>query len=82
MANTGFFGMRLMQLAEAHRLEVVEVPVEVGAPIDPQAIADVADSVTHPVETAQSMARQVLVTDRVLALTTLSPAPTASSPSS
>jgi WS/DGAT/MGAT family acyltransferase len=29
-----------------------------------KAIADVADSVTHPVETAQSMARQVLVTDR------------------
>jgi WS/DGAT/MGAT family acyltransferase len=29
-----------------------------------KAIADVADSVTHPVETAQSMARQILVTDR------------------
>ncbi len=29
-----------------------------------KAIADVADSVTHPVETAQSMARQILVTDK------------------
>jgi WS/DGAT/MGAT family acyltransferase len=29
-----------------------------------KAISDVADSVTHPVETAQSMARQILVTDR------------------
>ncbi|MEY2475789.1 MAG: diacylglycerol O-acyltransferase / wax synthase, partial [Actinomycetota bacterium] len=29
-----------------------------------KAIADVADSVTHPVETAQSVARQILVTDR------------------
>ena len=42
IANTGFFGTRLMQLAEAHRLEIVEVAVEVGAPIDPAAIAEVA----------------------------------------
>jgi alanine-glyoxylate transaminase/serine-glyoxylate transaminase/serine-pyruvate transaminase len=42
VANTGFFGIRLMEVAAQHRLEVVEVPVDVGRPIDPQRIADVA----------------------------------------
>jgi alanine-glyoxylate transaminase/serine-glyoxylate transaminase/serine-pyruvate transaminase len=42
VANTGFFGIRLMEIARAHRLEVVEVPVEVGAPIDPERIAAAA----------------------------------------
>ena len=42
VANTGFFGTRLAQIAEAHRLDVVEVPVEVGSPIDPNRIADAA----------------------------------------
>jgi len=40
--NTGFFGVRALELAQSHRLEVVEVPVEVGAPIDPQRVADAA----------------------------------------
>jgi alanine-glyoxylate transaminase / serine-glyoxylate transaminase / serine-pyruvate transaminase len=40
VASTGFFGTRLAQIAAAHRLEVVEVPVEVGAPVDPARIAD------------------------------------------
>jgi alanine-glyoxylate transaminase/serine-glyoxylate transaminase/serine-pyruvate transaminase len=42
VANTGFFGNRLMEIAAAHRLEVVEFPVEVGAPIDAQAIGEAA----------------------------------------
>ena len=42
VANTGFFGVRLLEMAKAHRLEVVEVPVEVGQPIDPQQIKEVA----------------------------------------
>ncbi|MDQ3940175.1 MAG: aminotransferase class V-fold PLP-dependent enzyme, partial [Actinomycetota bacterium] len=42
VANTGFFGTRLMELARQHRLEVVEVPVDVGAPADPARIADAA----------------------------------------
>ena len=40
--DSGFFGMRLMEMARQHRLEVVEVPVEVGARIDPGAIRDAA----------------------------------------
>ena len=42
VANTGFFGTRLMEIARSHRLEGVEVPVEVGAPADPARIADAA----------------------------------------
>jgi alanine-glyoxylate transaminase / serine-glyoxylate transaminase / serine-pyruvate transaminase len=42
VANTGFFGIRLMEIARAHGLEIEEVPVEVGAPADPARIADVA----------------------------------------
>ncbi|MEA2509071.1 MAG: alanine-glyoxylate transaminase / serine-glyoxylate transaminase / serine-pyruvate transaminase [Actinomycetota bacterium] len=53
---TGFFGTRLAEVARAHRLEVVEVPVEVGAPIDPARVADALDGVdgvlTVHVETA------------------------------
>jgi alanine-glyoxylate transaminase/serine-glyoxylate transaminase/serine-pyruvate transaminase len=56
IADTGFFGIRSRELAEAHRLEVTEVPVEVGAPIDPARIADVVDGahgvITVHVETA------------------------------
>jgi alanine-glyoxylate transaminase / serine-glyoxylate transaminase / serine-pyruvate transaminase len=56
VANTGFFGVRLMEMATQHRLEVIEVPVEVGAPVDPTRIADAArgaDGVLSPhVETA------------------------------
>jgi alanine-glyoxylate transaminase/serine-glyoxylate transaminase/serine-pyruvate transaminase len=42
VANTGFFGIRLMEVAKQHRLEVIEVPVDVGQPIDPQRIAEAA----------------------------------------
>ncbi|HEU4480784.1 MAG TPA: aminotransferase class V-fold PLP-dependent enzyme, partial [Actinomycetota bacterium] len=56
VANTGFFGVRAMEIARAHRLEVVEVPVDVGAPVDVDRIADAvkgADGVmTVHVETA------------------------------
>ena len=43
VANSGFFGIRLLELAKAHRLNVREVPIEVGAPLDPAAVAEVAD---------------------------------------
>jgi alanine-glyoxylate transaminase / serine-glyoxylate transaminase / serine-pyruvate transaminase len=43
VANTGFFGMRLMEIARAHHLDVVEIPVEPGDPIDPARLADVLD---------------------------------------
>lgn len=42
IVNTGFFGIRLREIAAAHRLEVVEVPVPPGEVIDPQAIAEAA----------------------------------------
>jgi alanine-glyoxylate transaminase/serine-glyoxylate transaminase/serine-pyruvate transaminase len=38
VADTGFFGDRLIQIARQQRLDVEVVPVEVGAPIDPAAI--------------------------------------------
>ncbi len=73
VANTGFFGIRLVELARQHRLEVVEVEVEVGAAIDPQAIADVAEGadgiftvhvetatgVRHPIEEIAKVAQSV-----------------------
>ncbi|MGH2751906.1 MAG: pyridoxal-phosphate-dependent aminotransferase family protein [Actinomycetota bacterium] len=63
VANTGFFGNRLVEVAAAHRLEVVEFPVEVGAPIDPEAIgraAEGADGVlTVHVETATGVRHPV-----------------------
>jgi alanine-glyoxylate transaminase/serine-glyoxylate transaminase/serine-pyruvate transaminase len=40
VAQTGFFGTRLTELAHAHRLEVVDVEMEVGAPVDPERIAE------------------------------------------
>jgi len=56
VANSGFFGVRLMELARQHRLDVVEVDVEVGAPIDPQRMAQAAKGcdgvLTVHVETA------------------------------
>lgn len=42
IVNTGFFGIRLREIAAAHRLEVVEVPVPPGEVIDPHAIAEAA----------------------------------------
>ena len=71
LADTGFFGTRSMELAAAHGLETVVVPVEVGAPIDPARIADVIDGadgvitvhvetatgVRHPIEEIAKVAR-------------------------
>ncbi|MDQ3645463.1 MAG: aminotransferase class V-fold PLP-dependent enzyme [Actinomycetota bacterium] len=70
VVNTGFFGIRLCEIARAHRLEVVEVPVEVGAAADPERVADViagahgvltphvetATGVRHPIEELASVA--------------------------
>ncbi|MDP9234009.1 MAG: aminotransferase class V-fold PLP-dependent enzyme [Actinomycetota bacterium] len=69
--GTGFFGTRLAEIARAHQLEVVEVPVEVGAPIDPARVADLmggadgvltvhvetATGVRHPIEEIAQVAR-------------------------
>ena len=56
VANSGFFGVRLMEVARAHGLEVIEVPVEIGAAADPNAIAERAEGadgiLTVHVETA------------------------------
>jgi alanine-glyoxylate transaminase/serine-glyoxylate transaminase/serine-pyruvate transaminase len=73
VANTGFFGVRLMELARQHRLEVVEVAVEVGTPVDPAAIADAAQGVAgiltchvdtatgvrHPIDKIAQVAKEV-----------------------
>jgi alanine-glyoxylate transaminase/serine-glyoxylate transaminase/serine-pyruvate transaminase len=63
VAATGFFGTRSKQMAEAHRLECIEVPVEVGAPIDPQRIADAAKGadgvITVHVETATGVCHPI-----------------------
>lgn len=45
IANTGFFGNRLMEIARQQGLEVTEVTVEIGAPVDPEAIAAAARGV-------------------------------------
>src|SRR5919107_4558029 len=72
VANTGFFGIRLMEMAKTHRLEVVEVPVEVGQPIDPDAIravagdadgiltvhVDTATGVCHPIDEIAKVAHE------------------------
>ena len=42
IVNTGFFGIRLRELADAHRLEAVEIPVGPGEAPDLDAIADAA----------------------------------------
>lgn len=71
IATTGFFGTRLVEVARAHRLEVVEVEVEVGRPLDPSRIAEVASGadgilsvhvetatgVRHPVAEVAEVAR-------------------------
>lgn len=63
VANTGFFGIRLMEMARQHRLEVHEIPIEVGAAIDPDVIRDAArgaDGVlTVHVETATGVRHPV-----------------------
>ncbi|MEX2457681.1 MAG: aminotransferase class V-fold PLP-dependent enzyme [Actinomycetota bacterium] len=65
VARTGFFGTRLAEIAAAQRLEVVDVPVEVGAAVDPTRAAEAlagavegllsvhvetATGVRHPIE--------------------------------
>ena len=69
--NTGFFGVRLMEIARAHKLGVVEVTVEVGAPVDPGRVAEAvagasgvltthvetATGVRHPIEETTTAAR-------------------------
>lgn len=45
IARTGFFGTRLVEIATAQGLDVTEIDVEVGAPVDPAAVAAVAGSV-------------------------------------
>lgn len=42
VADSGFFGVRLIEVATALGLEVKTIPVEAGAPIDPSVIADAA----------------------------------------
>ena len=73
VASTGFFGTRLCEIARAHRLEVTEVPVEVGAPADPGRIAeaargadgilsvhvDTATGVRHPIAEIAAVARDL-----------------------
>jgi alanine-glyoxylate transaminase / serine-glyoxylate transaminase / serine-pyruvate transaminase len=72
VANTGFFGVRLMEMARQHRLEVKEIEIPVGAPIDPAVIADAAKGadgvlsvhvetatgVRHPIEEIASAAHE------------------------
>ena len=73
VADTGFFGTRLMEIARCHHLEVTEVPVEVGAPVDPARIAaaleetgaegvltvhvETATGVRHPIDEIAEVAR-------------------------
>lgn len=70
--RTGFFGTRLVELGQIHRLEVVEVPVEIGRAVDPQAIAaaidgaagvlvthvDTSTGVRHPVREIAEITRE------------------------
>ncbi|MBW3589399.1 MAG: aminotransferase class V-fold PLP-dependent enzyme [Actinobacteria bacterium] len=72
VAKTGFFGTRLMEIARAHRLEVTEVEVEIGEPIDPSKIEEAASNangiltvhvdtstgVRHPIEEIAAVARR------------------------
>ena len=72
VADTGFFGTRSEEVAKANGLETVMVPVEVGAQIDPQRVADVIDGchgvmtvhtetatgVTHPIAEIAKVAHE------------------------
>jgi alanine-glyoxylate transaminase/serine-glyoxylate transaminase/serine-pyruvate transaminase len=69
--QTGYFGVRLSEVARAQHLEVVEVPVEVGAAVDVARVAEAAagtdgvlcvhvetaTGVRHPVVELASVAR-------------------------
>jgi alanine-glyoxylate transaminase / serine-glyoxylate transaminase / serine-pyruvate transaminase len=72
VADTGFFGTRWRQIAAAHRLETIVVPVEPGAPIDVDQVAAAADGadgiftvhvetatgVRHPIEDIAAVASE------------------------
>jgi len=72
VANTGYFGDRLVTIARAHRLEVTELAIEPGAAIDPGQIAKVvaghdgvlsvhvetATGVRHPIEEIAKVANE------------------------
>jgi len=62
-ADTGFFGTRLMEVCRANGLEVTHVPVEVGAPIDAERVAEAAKGahglLTVQVETATGVRHPV-----------------------
>ncbi len=63
VAQTGFFGTRLTQIAQAHGLEVIPLEVEPGAPVDPGAVFDAAQKAdgvaTVHVETATGVRHPV-----------------------
>ena len=73
IANTGFFGVRLMDIARANQLEVIEVPVEIGEPVDPTRLAEAAEGVDgivtvhvdtstgvrHPIAEIAAVAKQI-----------------------
>ncbi|MPZ70750.1 MAG: aminotransferase class V-fold PLP-dependent enzyme [Actinobacteria bacterium] len=63
VAQTGFFGTRLTQIAHAHGLDVIDLEVEVGAPIDATRVfeaAQKADGVlTVHVETATGVRHSI-----------------------
>lgn len=70
--DTGYFGKRLAEMARAHRLEVIEVPVDVGSPADVSRLGEVmagadgvlvvhvetSTGVRHPVEEIACLARE------------------------
>jgi alanine-glyoxylate transaminase/serine-glyoxylate transaminase/serine-pyruvate transaminase len=76
---TGYFGARLADIARAHGLAVLEVPVEVGAPVSPERVADAlpgahgllcvhvetSTGVRHPVEALAAGTDLVVVVDAV-----------------
>lgn len=41
--NTGYFGERLLQIARAQRLEVHELPVDIGSPVEPDAVGSAVE---------------------------------------
>lgn len=71
VARTGFFGTRLAEIAAAQHLEVVDVPVETGAAVDPARAAEALDGVdgllTVHVETATGVRHPVEELARVAA---------------
>ena len=70
--RTGFFGTRLTEIAAAHGLDVVDVPVPTGAAVDPSRVADAlpgadgllcvhvetATGVRHPVDELARIANE------------------------